>query len=273
MNFTPEEARVSLKIIEGFLTGDEPAPTRLKKIHWTLMRLRAMALTNGLRLLVGNKVYAGPFKDMLLTEDALLAYQTPVLLGCYEHELHPAFEAVIAGDYARILNIGCAVGYYAVGLARRMPHVRVEAFDIDPEARRKCSEMARANGVESRVSVLGQFYGDDFDKYGDEKTLVLMDIEGAEKELLDPEKYPALRKMDVIVEMHDLLDAEISKVLTARFAPSHKIETIRNRPFLPDVEKLLPEDYYLDPYDNLLMGWDWRDGRTPWGIFKTKTVA
>jgi hypothetical protein len=207
---------------------------------------------------------------MILTKEALLIYQAPMLLGCYEHELHPVFKSVIAGTHTHILNIGCSVGYYAVGLAVRMPNATIEAFDIDAEARRKCLDMARANGVEDRVSVSGQFYGDDFAKYKDKNTLVLMDIEGAEKDLLNPEKYPSLRKMDVIVELHDLMDPTISKTISDRFASSHTIEIIKNRTSLPDVSKLLPEDYYLDPYDHILMGWECRDGKTPWGVFRVK---
>ena len=64
-------------------------------------------------------------------------------------------KKLLPTDYARILNIGCSVGYYAVGLAVRMPHVIVEAFDIDAEARRKCLDMAQANGVEESRSYFG----------------------------------------------------------------------------------------------------------------------
>jgi hypothetical protein len=270
MNYSPAEAKISLRVAENILKSGEEPHLLLKKLSWTLLSLRARALTNGLRPLTGDKVYAGPFKDMILTVDALLAYQAPILLGCYEHELHPAFERAIAADYERVLNIGCSVGYYAVGLARRMPRAIIEAFDIAPDARKKCIDMVRVNGVEGRVSVLGEFFGDDFAKYADKKTLVVMDIEGAEKTLLNPEKYPALRNMDVIVELHDLMDATISKTVSDRFAPSHTIEIVKNRTSLPDVEKLLPEDYYLDPYDHVLLGWECRDGRTPWGVFMAK---
>jgi len=207
---------------------------------------------------------------MALTEAAISAYLSPILLGCYEHELHPVFEKVVAGKYARVLNIGCSVGYYAVGLAYRMPKTSIEAFDIDPQAQKHCRDMANNNNVADRVSVSGLFCGDDFAKYKAEKTLVLMDIEGGEKDLLDPEKYPALQKMDIIVEMHDLLDATISTVLRTRFAPTHTVEIFKNRASLPEIEKLLPENYYLDPYDHFVLGWERRDGRTPWGVFRAK---
>jgi len=272
MEFSPAEAEISLKIADGILKDGVVVPPhfRLKKLVWTLLCLRARALTNGLRLLTGDKVCGGPFKDMILTNDALVAYQSPILLGCYEHELHPFFEGVIANNYERILNIGCSVGYYAVGLARRMPNVVVEAFDIDGPARNKCLAMAKANGVEDRVHISGEFFGKDFEKYADKKTLVLMDIEGAEKDLLNPEIFPALRKMDVLVELHDFGDPTISKTIIPHFDPSHTIEIIKNRTSLPDLDALLPENYHLDPYDHMLLGWECREGKTPWGVFYVK---
>jgi hypothetical protein len=270
MDFTPAEAQISLKIAEDILKTNDPPPLRLKKLCWTLMSLRARGVTNELRQLTGDRVYAGPFKDMILTNDAIVAYQSPILLGCYEHELHSVFEKVIAGDYERILNIGCSVGYYAVGLARRMPRVVVEAFDISKDARKKCFEMAQANRVDDRVHISGEFFGKDYEKYLDKKTLVLMDIEGAEMALLDPDAFPALRKMDIIVELHDLMDPTISKTVCLRFDKSHTIEVIKNRTSLPDVEKLLPEGARVDPYDHMLLGWEYRDGKTPWGVFVQK---
>ena len=121
------------------------------------------------------------------------------------------------------------------------------------------------------TSISGVFAGEDFAKYDDGKTLVLMDIEGGEKELLDPGRYPALRKMDVIVEMHDLLDASISKTILARFAESHTGAFIKNRPLFPDIDRLLPSDAFVDPSDLFLLGWESRAGQTPWGVFYVTT--
>jgi len=39
------------------------------------------------------------------------------LLGFYEQPLQPYIEQVIQTGYPTIINIGCAEGYYAVGLA------------------------------------------------------------------------------------------------------------------------------------------------------------
>ena len=117
------------------------------------------------------------------------------LLGCYEQPLQPFIEQAIRAAYPVVLNIGCAEGYYAVGMARRMPATRVHAFDIDPAAQRVCAELAAKHGVADRVRIGARFTPDDFAAYAGQKTLVLCDIEGGEKDLLDPETAPALRGM------------------------------------------------------------------------------
>ena len=267
MDFSPEGAQAILQLVDNCLASNEPAPGKLKKLWWSLLYIHARALAHDLRRVVGDKVVGGPFKGMQLTEDVIVSYRSPILLGCYERELHPVFEKIIARNYTRILNIGCSVGYYAVGLARSMPNTLVEAFDIDPEARAKCTALAQANGVQDRIHISGEFRGENFASYTGQNSLVLMDIEGAEADLLDPVKYPALQTMDVIVELHDAIDPTLSQTICARFAQSHKIELIQSRNYMPDTSSFLPNNQNLDYIDQFLLGWEGRSGATPWGIF------
>ena len=85
----------------------------------------------------------------------------PKLVGSYEAELHGVIEQIVATDYQVVVDVGCAEGYYANGLARRLPSARVYAFDTDPEARHLCEAMAALNGVEKRVIVGGKCEPDD----------------------------------------------------------------------------------------------------------------
>jgi hypothetical protein len=66
---------------------------------------------------------------MIYGKDIAEGCAVPKLLGCYEQELHPALNRAIDTDYGVILNIGCAEGYYPVGLARVLPTAHVIAFD------------------------------------------------------------------------------------------------------------------------------------------------
>jgi len=52
----------------------------------------------------------------------------------------------------RALDLGCGSGVLAIALARRLPHARVVASDIDPVAVTVAASNARANGLGRRVS-------------------------------------------------------------------------------------------------------------------------
>ena len=80
----------------------------------------------------------------------------PKLLGSYERELEPILETICQRPYGQVVDVGCAEGYYAVGLAMRMPSARVYAYDTNAEAIRLCRQLAQANNVENRV-ITGAF--------------------------------------------------------------------------------------------------------------------
>src|SRR5947209_15685441 len=81
---------------------------------------------------VGLVVQNGPFTGMQYVERSIGSSLMPKLLGSYEANLQPVIEEIIRRAPATIVNVGCGEGYYAVGLARRLPHARVYAFEADP---------------------------------------------------------------------------------------------------------------------------------------------
>src|SRR5690349_4721229 len=162
-----------------------------RAIGWRRAHLKEMHLREH-----GPLVIDGPFKGMRL---AGAWSELPKFLGCYEHDLHAPVMAAAARGYRSVLNIGCAEGYYAIGLARLMPGCTVYAFDIDAEQRRRCAVNAEANGMAARVIVGGAFDGTGFADHPAGATLVVCDIEGAEDVLLDPKRWPALRHFDLLV--------------------------------------------------------------------------
>jgi hypothetical protein len=224
---------------------------------------RSFLLQNTLLKEYGAKILSGPFEGMRFVPQVAEGCCIPKLLGCYEEELHPYVEQAIARDYAQVLNIGVAEGYYAVGLSRRLPKAKVFAFDIDDNAQRTCAAVARENGVGERVQVGGRFRGEDFARFAEPRTLLVCDIEGAERELLDPQAFPALRRMDIIVELHDCLVPGLSTQIPERFLVSHDITLVkqagRGKPLPPLFDK-------LSHLDQLLAVWEWRSGPTPWAI-------
>jgi ribosomal protein L11 methylase PrmA len=189
------------------------------------------------------------------------------LIGCYEHELHETVEKLIAQGFGTILNIGCASGYYAAGLARRLPQASVHAFDINEQAQANCRETAKLNGVEDRVIVGGRFELADFARFADRRPLAIVDIEGAELELLDPAAAPALAAMTLLVECHDCFKPGISKTLAARFAATHQVTRFDHT---TQAAKLPDWLMAADHLDQLIAIWEWRVGPTPWLLLEAK---
>jgi len=179
----------------------------------------------------GWRVISGPFKGMAYIRNSCGSALWPKLLGTYELELHPVLLEILRTDYRTIIDVGCAEGYYAVGLARgkaASPDVAVLGFDTDPESIRHCSQLLALNDVGNTVRLsLGEF--EPIHLSGD-RILLVCDIEGAERILLDPIRYPDLIRCDILVEVHDEPGArECRDLLQHRFKASHSIQEIAFR--------------------------------------------
>jgi len=193
-----------------------------------------------------NIVQSGPFAGMTIPEEHSwgIGDRAPKLLGTYEQELHPAIEKAITRSPEAIFNAGSAEGYYAVGLARRLPEVPVYAFDLNPNARRICQQAAELNNtprvaVKSAFQLLNNF----------NNALIVMDVEGEEINLLNPEIITYLHRCDVIVECHDFLNPAITETLKRRMDDTHNMEVIyentRDWSDFPMLDKLCSLDRYL----------------------------
>jgi hypothetical protein len=194
-------------------------------------RARVAALTGELVQVLEGKVQNGPFKDMQLPGDSSWGFGdvAPKILGCYELELHAALEKAIARSPEVVINVGCAEGYYAVGLARRLPAAKTYAFDIDSRAQAVCAGAGALNGVADRLIVQGECTAQhlvDLTR-GAKRALIVLDCEGAELQLLTPEITRQLAHCDIVVETHDFIDRSITPTLAKALSAQHAVEQIR----------------------------------------------
>jgi hypothetical protein len=173
-------------------------------------------------------VLTGPFRGMLYLDETVWGLVPPKWLGAYEIELADIIEEIVHHRYSRILNIGCAEGYYAVGLALRDPACEIFAFDIDPICRSQSRRLASLNQLVDRVQVRGECNHGQLNNLINARTLVLSDIEGYEVVLLDPAKVPKLRDVDLLIEVHEqsefLGEMPPDQLIIDRFRDSHMIE-------------------------------------------------
>lgn len=259
------------KLVHELVSKIGPAPSmgEMNQVLRLLARWRSRILANTYVSRQGGKIHQGPFAGMeyvtMAVEGALIAR----LLGTYEDELHPYIRAVCAEGLDCIIDIGCAEGYYAVGLARLMPQVTVYAYDISEQARDACRLLAERNGVADRVIVGGEFKPDGFEAFAGRRALVWLDAEGAEDDLLRPDLSPALAQMNIIVETHEMDRPGVLNRLMDRFSATHDIVRVDQQPKTFDMPWWMKE---LSHLDQLLAVWEWRVGPTPWLVMTPRAA-
>ena len=149
----------------------------------------------------------------------------PKLSGSYENELHSLFEKIEQIPYSCIIDIGCAEGFYAVGLAMKFPKSKIIAFDIDEMARTLCSQMAAANNV--IVEIHSECTSGYFVKMNyRERNLILSDCEGYEESLFIESNIENLSHSDLIIELHPMNAPGVRDKLYQLFRDTHSISYI-----------------------------------------------
>ena len=195
---------------------------------------RTHRISDELRQRYHGRIAGGMFKNMRYAPTAFGSAMLPKLVGSYEVELNPALIELTALNPKTLVDIGCAEGYYAVGLAMLLPESVVYAFDTSAAARALCRRTARMNGVLDRVEIRGLCTHQVLESLDLNGGLVVCDCEGCESTLLNPELAPSLLRAFIIVELHEHLVSGTKSTLTSRFENSHDISEIPVEERRPD---------------------------------------
>lgn len=201
-----------------------------------------------------KRVKFGPFAGLEYPSlQSVCSTIFPKLIGSYERELHEVIEGFASREYQSVIDIGCAEGYYAVGLARFLgPEVRVIACDTDATARELCQSMADLN----QVSVQLEGFLDKEKLLNLElgsRSLILADCEGYELNLFDREVAEKLSKHDFLIECHDFLQLDTTEKMTEVFQETHTLKIIRT---LDDIMKIY--DYRYEDFDEMNLNFSQR---------------
>ncbi len=187
----------------------------------------------------GCRVYTGPFAGLKYVKSGAGSAIGPKLLGSYESELWPVITSYREGDFDSVIHVGAGEGYYVAGFAVRFPSSHSMAFEIDPRGQELINELAQLNELSARVRIRGECTLAGLSEALSEasRPLLVMDVEGIEDDLLDPERISSLRKTKIIVEVHDYIRVGVAARLIARFAQSHTVHRIPtvDLPILPNV--------------------------------------
>jgi len=174
-----------------------------------------------------NDIYVldGPFKGMLYGDVAYGSSLLPKVFGTYEQHIHPWIEEIIDKKYKKILNIGCAEGYFSSGFAIRNKDSQIYAYDTNKEALKTNREIVTKNKIEN-VILKEECTIKELENLIDENAFIFCDIEGGEIDLIDPRKSKKLLEADYIIETHDFKLDGITEEMVNRFKDTHEIEVI-----------------------------------------------
>jgi hypothetical protein len=238
------------------------APRWAKAAHQRWLEKRRVRrlepIAEGYRTRHGSDVRSGPFAGLRYPPDLV---QVPKAVGTYELELHEYVEACVARDCSTVVNVGAAEGYYAVGLALRLPAARVHAYDIDEASRERCRRLAELNGVADRVEVRGECTLAELEALPATDVALVLDCEGCELALLRPDRVEPMRGWAILVELHDFIEPGTTKRIVERFEPTHDAVVVEQR----DRDDLAPPELeFLGPRDRALALDEFRPGPMRW---------
>jgi hypothetical protein len=179
----------------------------------------------------GSTVRGGPFSGLLYPVECFAVGDiVSKLVGAYEEEIHPFIEEVIRRPPRVFVDIGCAEGYYAVGIALKCPEIVVHAFDIDPAARRECRRLARLNGCSDRVRVHGRCTPRGLlGLVAKQPSFVLSDCEGGELDVFSDRVVKGLAECSALVELHHVAGQSVEREISRRFSVTHVGEFVSSR--------------------------------------------
>jgi hypothetical protein len=173
-------------------------------------------------------VQDGPFAGLRYAEaEACGSALYPKLLGTYESELHPLFCNLDTSNYQLVVDIGCAEGYYLVGLGRLLPSVPLIGIDIDPAALDLVKKMAALNDIKKeRLTLKHRFSVEDLAPLLPARSLVICDCEGFEEEIFTSSNMNIWRESDLVIECHDFISHRITETLTDRLRRTHTCQVV-----------------------------------------------
>lgn len=216
----------------------------------TFSHVQRIPLTEIIRNRTGNRVVEGPFVGMTVVHDSKWGDGDTAakLLGIYECELFPSIEKAIELNPDLVVNVGCAEGFFGIGVGMRTG-ADVVLVDIDSELLKIAERNAVANDL-NKFSVSTESNQKALQKFLEKgkRPFLFMDCEGHEHVLLNPQEVPQLSNTVIIVESHDCFKPGLLNELESRFSETHDIQVIRQgskNPYHPLIDDFSDEQKML----------------------------
>lgn len=174
---------------------------------------------------IGNQIYTGPFAGLKIPELLHSQMKLAEILGLYEYALHSVFSNLVNNKIRNIMIIGGHKGYYPAGLSNLLRPQNLYVFEMEQKFIPLIHAWKEPNSLKD-YEVYGEATLEILSNWQKEIDFLLIDCEGAEDFLLQPDKFTWQKKIEILVETHHFYDNKIMGNLISRFADSHHIQII-----------------------------------------------
>ena len=220
------------------------------------------------------KVQYGPFKNMLLSKKNRWAKfdLTPQLLGTYEENIVKYILSIRAKNKELFVDIGAGDGYFVIGFTLSGLFENIYAFEISHEGREIIKKNEIKNNCLENIKIMKKADLNSLKEIENKFSngVVLIDIEGAEYDLLNEDILFLLRKFHLIIEMHPFLIRNNdfkNKELMKRIKKFFNIEIIKKENYTPSKFHELSK---FSEDEQLLALSEGRSEKTEWLILSPK---
>ena len=249
-------------------------PRELRRIYKRLFRTEDI---NARRLEL-SKYFSDKF-DLEIKYGPLAGYKIPnssswgqsdraaMIFGLYEQEVLESL-AQASKHHSVFIDVGAADGYYGVGVVASGMFKQSYCYEISPDGQKVVRASSKENGVDEKVFVHGEapktFYKDFSDSQRDD-SVILIDIEGGEFDLLDADTFNAFHRSVMFIELHDFFyedgDDKLARLRKAA-SRTHRITSItmgsRDLSVFPELATLHDNDRWIicsEGRDRLMTWW------------------
>lgn len=251
--------------------GDDPyIADKLKKIFHDSAQKHKKSLSRMLFTAEVETVRSGLFEGISLVNQSNWneAYLLTMYLGQYEQQIQNRLETLSGTKFQNIIVIGCAEGFFTMGLAKVFPNSKVVSVDIDPNTLAICRRNAEINGISDRCVFLSSADQAVLGGYLDNgaQNLVFLDCEGYEFSLITPDfvkKYP---QATYVCEIHDFSDRgeitpDLKEKLLGAYIETHDVEVFSGEPRDPRkgamLDHLTSSEQWLALDEGRARGMEW----------------
>ena len=172
------------------------------------IRQRQKRISLELFKMLNGTVKYGPFKGLRLTHNPWWGQLDlgSQCLGLYEKEILKFIENIEDGQFTNFIDIGAADGYYAVGLLSTGKIQRSICFEKTDKGREAIFTNWKNNGAIGQLVVKAKANFESIatlTEHDLERSLILIDIEGGEFELLNNDTIRKFRYSKILLEIHN----------------------------------------------------------------------